>query len=1821
VYTSATFGPTFNAIYLAFDADTNLAGLAPNQIVPCDSLVVLSGPQGGNASCTFTSASTLVVLLPPDSLFPFTGNASLVPGPILSRFAAHSSSAQGSHQVMPSSAVPMPAVQIIGVNSFGHCSTPTALSAVGTGSGGRALTFAWNDSLGNALTSPTWPISYNASLNGAVTYTVTATNWMGSSATAPPFTVVYTSGVSLDVQLSAPAVLQMLASSKLAVKASASLPLECNISSPTFAYSWTLTTDALVDRTSLLASNTSATAYAAALPPGQYVLTVTVTASSALSGVVTGGARTSLTVIAADMVAILPSGSQLSLQEGSVLVLDASASCDPNLASPVCGRLGALAGGDPATIDVSWTCTTALDTPCTVADVSCAPACLAGSTPVLHADNLTAANAPYTFQAHVASATGSGAAPVNTALVLVTVNPKSATCLLPDVAIAPLPQRITGETDASALLVIAAAASASPPGLVLQWSTDSVADIAALLNGRASDQANLVLSAALLGAGQMFAFMLTATVPCSPYSSFAQVSFVVNSAPLGGQLAVSPTTGMVATTFFALQASTFEDPEGDLPLSFAFEAAYEAGVYSPLCDFSLSPQLSALLQTNATGGSAVTLVALATDALGARSGRQATLGVTVNPVASGSFDAQSVLDQVASTGGSASDTLLAIAALASATEAAPDADPTWVASVQAALTNTLGALLDAPPAPDNSPLVSAQQLSVLVTLVRASEQGAPSTDFALQAGGFANTIVQNAQASVLSATLGGKDPQAQSAVPSTIGPQSLSTLGSCLSMLQSALTDANRRSRFLASADPTDPAGVRTTLRQLVDLVMTGAVVGSPQQNIPGVQIQLGVLRETAGALGLSSAAFVDLPAVDSGDPPTRFILPPNVLADDVDASTELTVVVARFNVNTNELLKPGAVANLSADPNAPVSNVTSFVVLEFQLNSTAVVHPHDLVSRIDIVIPFQQAPDLNPALVAAGGGNYSAGGNESLACGFWNVTTLGWSSGGCYATNLTLPDVSVGSWGSLTCSCDHASDYAVWQSWEESLTVVATSFDLSVVTEIVVLVVAVLLPSLLISWVVAVVWARVRDKRDSDMLHRGAITLFVANKARARLRARHFFVLLRNGQRANYQHAPHRAERIRSVAARAFFGVRYVARAIYYESSLFGVGSRFDPAFERPQRVSVFAGVLLGNLFAASFFFSLETGSDITIDVIIVRILLCALAVALPLKVGIRLVFRMTAARAGSKMNRANHLLRMLEHEGDIRPWAHTSAEQADLDLLACFKDLYLAKMHVAVLRKDPHAILPPGKYRAMRFLHTSTASSTRGGQSAAPSAGARSSRQPQKHVSATSGGGGGGGGSTPRSHASSPHRSVKHTSRRAMKELDLDAGADNDDVDDDEEKQASPASSLRRSFRSLRVRSKKTKKPAAATDGDIVSVDDLYAHNVRGNEDDDARTLSFAGEEEFDDEEAPSPRKLARHQSNKTGSNTLSKGSGSGVLSEPRSTPKSGRFPSSRKHVPDMRHELVSHAVGGTDFVETFDVTSGAFEVFLPGEMRDADTGEAANPVMGSLVEELRDNQAHMSMKLANLANLPGLSDSPQSTAPRKHPVGYIGDWPAGTLAAPMSREKALVLAEIEVDRAKAKLRAAAFKSETEWRSLEALASRPSRATRMRAQHTIALKMAALLGDEARPVPREAKKRCVADFVVVAWLLLFLYYAGCLAWVTLWLFTRDNQTRINFSQLDPPVDNPTQAQVAAGTNAILTFWLMTALVGVAVAYFVVEPALIVLRNVLLPALVNSCGVSERAAVKVAQGKMAGSTQPSLMLRALNGFFNLLAEFIDAVT
>ena len=1804
MYTSATFGPTFSAVVLAFDADTNLAGLAPNQIVPCDALVVLSGPQGGNASCTFTSASTLVVLLPPDSLFPFTGNATLVPGSIFSRFAAHSGSVQGSRQAVPGSAVPLPSVQIIGVNSFGSCSTPTSLSAVGTGSGGRALTLAWNDSLGNALASPTWPISYNASLSGAVTYTVTATNWMGRSATAPPFTVVYTAGIALDVQLSAPAMLQMQASSQLAVKASASLPLECNVSSPTFAYAWTLTdASTSADVSALLASSTTTTAFAAALPPGLYTLAVTVTASSALSGVVTGGAHTTVTVLAADMVAIVPSGSQLSLQEGNVLVLDASASCDPNLASPVCGRLGALAGGNASTIHVAWTCTTAFNATCTAADVTCAPTCLAGSTPVLHADNLTAANAPYTFQAHVASATGSGAAPTDSAAVLVSVIPKSATCVLPDVAIAALPQRITGQTDASALLVIAAATTASAPGLALQWSTDSVSDLSALLGGRASNQVNLVLSAALLGAGQTFAFKLTATVPCSPYSSFAQVSFAVNSPPLGGQLSVAPTSGSVATTFFALQASAFEDPEGDLPLSFAFEAAYEADVYTPLCDFSLSPQLSALLQTNAAGGSAVTLVAVAKDALGARSGRQATRDVAVNPVAAGSFDAQAVLDQVASTGGSASDTLLAIAALASASQGGSNADPAWAAQVQTALTNSLGALLDAPPAPDDSPRVAAQQLSVLVALVRSSEQGAPSADFALQAGGFANTIVQNAQASVLSATLGGKDPQAQSAVPSTIGPQSISALGSCLSMLQSALTDANRRA--LLADDPTDPAGVRSTLRQLVDLVMTGAVAGSPQQNIPGVQIQLGVLRESAGALGVS-AAFVDLPAVAAGDPPTRFILPPGVLDGDVDASTELTVVVARFTVNTNELLRPGVVANLSADPDAPVSNVTTFVALEFQLNSTAIVHPHDLLARIDIVIPFQQAPDLNPALVTAGGANYSAGGNTSLSCGFWNVSTLGWSSGGCNATNVTLPDGGAASWGSLTCSCNHASDYAVWQSWEESLTVVATSFDLGAVTEIIVLVVAVLLPSLLVSWVVAVVWARVRDQRDGDTLHRGAVTLFVANKARARLRARRFFLLLRNGQRANYEHAPHRAERIRSLAARALFGVLLIARAIYYESSLFGVGSRFDPAFERPQRVSVFAGVLLGNLFAASFFFSLETGTDITLDVIIVRILLCALAVSLPLKVGIRLVFRLTAARAGSKMNRANHLLRMLEHNGDIRPWAHTSAEQADLDLLACFKDLSLAKMHVATLRKDPHAILPPGKYHSMAFLHASTASSAR----------ARSSRQLEKHASAS-----------PASRASSPHRSAKHMSRRAMQDLDLDAGGGgDDDGNDDEEKQSTPS---RRSFRSLRVRSKK--KPAAAAaaaaatteGGGIVGVDDLYAHNVRGNEDDDARTLSFAGEAEFDDEEAPTPRMLARPKSkgSKGGSNTLSKGSGSGVLSEPRSTPKSGRFAVSRKHVPDMRHELVSHAVGGTDFVETIDVTSGAFEVFLPGEMRDADTGEAANPVMGSLVEELRDNQAHMSMKLANLSNHPGLSDSPQSSAPRKHPVGYIGDWPSGTLAAPMSREKALALAEIEVDRAKARLRAAAFKSETEWRSLEALASRPSRATRVRAQHTIALKMAALLGDEARPVPREAKKRCVADFVVVAWLLLLLYYAGCLAWVTLWLFTRDNQTRINFARLSPPVDDPTQAQVAAGTNAILTFWLMSALVGVAVAYFVVEPALIVLRNVLLPALVNTCGVSERAAVKIAQGKVAGSARPPWAQRALDGFFNLLSEFVDAVT
>jgi len=1290
-FLNATFSPTYSSVYAYFDIDTNMAGLALAASVNCSTLVTLTNdaqcPTCAN-TCSFTDPRTLKIRLSASSLFPVNGNVTLLGGKVFSKFPS-SKSVRGTRAVSSLLTFPVPVVQITGPNQKGSCSPSNlALMLTTTGSGGRLLTVSWTSSLDGyvAVVNNASLVLGPSTINQLVTYSVTATNWLGKSSTPVTYNVTYINGIALVVQLSAPPLLAMLTTTALDVTGQVALPASCNVSNPTFTYMWKLTNDAApgIDITSTLTKST-ANHVTGSLSIGAYTLQLTVLASGTAAGgsqVTTNGtATTHVTVSAAPMVAILTGASALSVTENKSVTLDVSRSCDPNVVVPPAAKCTVLGVLDPAAVDVTkiavnWTCT-AGGVACNTTTLPCiATSCLSKAT-----FSTVLLPLPYDFKATVASVYTPSAANASTSDVLITVQRATANCPFPSVAIASFPARVQSQTDPSAQVVVRASATGGTSAITYAWTLLGDGSLSTLLPaGSTAAGANLVLAAAALQPDTTYTFKLTASTVCAAaggasFSSFAQVTFQVNSGPQGGALSVAPASGQVALTPFVLTASLFDDPEGDLPLQYSFQARFDMdanGLFVPLVDFSLDFSSTVYLQLPSAGNT-VALVAVSRDALGAQSGSGATGSVTVNPiaVAADAFNATSTINSVTASGGDIQVVLQTIAALAGAVVGQENetVNASTLAWQQSTLTTLLSILVNATGELTNglTPGAAAVEISTMLSVIEAGESVGLPLSFVNEASDLVNALINATRTAVNNLVLGSDDPQAQSLVPNTVGQQSLYSLDSTLKQLLAAISPDSRRRRRLddASSDK-----LRDSVRSLVQLVMTGAVAGSPQVNLPGVSLQMAVLRETVEAVGAATGVSeLVLPGFDN-DPPTVFVFPANVLQNAIvgiaNETDELNLVAVRFRINIDELGAPGNVA--VNDSNAPNSTIEEFVSLDFQLTDVLLLHPQQLAIDIQIINP------LNFSDVPV---NLS---KQHMACGYWDTVLNGWTSAGCNVTNVTYPKSLADTSGSITCSCNHASDYAVWQAFSKDVQDVfhLTAGELEIASTIAALVIGLLIPALIVTWLVLLLWARSRDIKDADVIHRGTFTLVTLNKIRLHHRQRKLFKLLR-AEAAKGLVAGEHAPRFEHVEKEPKYLVvrlaRRLIRALYFESSLVGLVTRFDPYYERTQRVSVLVGIIIGNLFANCFLYKLNQG-NVSAGLFVGRTLLASVLVAIPVRIFIKALFKITASRQGSTMDRVIQIFRVSAFTNDVMPSAANEAQRLDIQLLNAFKRMYTAKL-----------------------------------------------------------------------------------------------------------------------------------------------------------------------------------------------------------------------------------------------------------------------------------------------------------------------------------------------------------------------------------------------------------------------------------------------------------------------------------------------------------------------------------------------------------------
>jgi hypothetical protein len=140
---------------------------------------------------------------------------------------------------------------------------------------------------------------------------------------------------------------------------------------------------------------------------------------------------------------------------------------------------------------------------------------------------------------------------------------------------------------------------------------------------------------------------------------------------------------------------------------------------------------------------------------------------------------------------------------------------------------------------------------------------------------------------------------------------------------------------------------------------------------------------------------------------------------------------------------------------------------------------------------------------------------------------------------------------------------------------------------------------------------------------------------------------------------------------------------ALMYEHSMWGTFTRFDPWYTRGQRFTVLAAMIVGNLFAASFFFDLKQANDVTFGFLVGEVLLAAVVVAVPVKLAVRWLFRTTEQALGSSNDRVVAIYRVSARNADLLPSYALAAERADLEVVLCFKAFYLARSDTARLAR----------------------------------------------------------------------------------------------------------------------------------------------------------------------------------------------------------------------------------------------------------------------------------------------------------------------------------------------------------------------------------------------------------------------------------------------------------------------------------------------------------------------------------------------------------
>ncbi|KAH9252232.1 hypothetical protein BASA81_009834 [Batrachochytrium salamandrivorans] len=789
----------------------------------------------------------------------------------------------------------------------------------------------------------------------------------------------------------------------------------------------------------------------------------------------------------------------------------------------------------------------------------------------------------------------------------------------------------------------------------------------------------LSIPSSMLQQGNAYVFQLSYVLACGATVS-KELEFKINDVPFGGTCIRDLSSGKSLSTQFTFTTTNWVD--GDLPLKYKFDFVTN-NTKSTLRGFTTSNKLTTQLSSTTRLGNYVFVTAQ--DVLGAKSIRVDcggelpldaffALGDSVATLPNVTKVLQEIKDL------SLSDQLRQMANLAIAgiqtlqltnTITVEDeiALERWRKNVVLGTINAVNRSLD---------LLLDDDEDADGLLQAGLQAGALWAGLSLDHNNSLSSSELKSTAELVSAVL--KNAISTQDAPSELGTDLINILSHLAKQVefQYTLHPSERRrlrQRMLSTVDCIATEcqtieRVRQGLYQTIHALTQNLVPGEPAIQFQGQDMDVTVMRESRNLAG--NFEFVLGNSIVA--------LPGNVLMGSIKSTGNMSssldtvdIAVVRFYFNLAEAGAPGGKAQtipeksdnstLNKLDNYTVGEMTSLYFIS-SLDSSVLIDPFDLNEPINVTMPI---PGLNYDL-----------NTTQLACGAWDGEYNAWSNAGCVITSFTST--------SLTCSCTHASDYAVWQAFLKNV----GGGEMGVANPIAITVVAVLLPSILALYLLALYWTAKQDSKDSYLVHRGALILLSRNTIALRLKQRKFFDLLRENA-ANprkFVYDQDKAQRLQEekdaqLAALAnmnksclpAFIQRWV-NAICYDHSLFGILYRFDPYYTRGQRATVVVCLLVGNLFTTALMFDLKVSSEeITLGFMIAVVVASAVIIAIPVKFLVRFLFRSTEAKIGSQMDRVVHIYRLAYVYKDLMPVYTTKAEQADIQMLLSCQRLFIAK------------------------------------------------------------------------------------------------------------------------------------------------------------------------------------------------------------------------------------------------------------------------------------------------------------------------------------------------------------------------------------------------------------------------------------------------------------------------------------------------------------------------------------------------------------------